>query len=213
MADKKETEIKKTEDVKEVERLFRESGFSRLPVYDGSIDNIIGFIHEKDFFFMFYNQENTDINHLVKKVIYTSPHVKISALLKQLQKAKSHMAIVVDEYGGTEGLITMEDILEELVGEIYDEHDEVVEFFKKINEYIYIVKGDVNIEEFFEYFAIKCDEEFEFNSLSAWVIHQFDRIPKVGKSFTYDNYKIIVTKCDGKVVDEVKVVKILKKED
>ena len=201
------------EDTIEVERLFRESGFSRLPVYEGSIDNIIGFIHEKDFFFMYYNQESKNIKHLVKKVIYTSPHVKISALLKQLQKAKSHMAIVVDEYGGTEGIITMEDILEELVGEIYDEHDEVVEFYKKINDYIYIVKGETNIEEFFEYFSINCEEEFEFNSLSAWIIHQFDRIPKVGNSFEYDGFKIIVTKCDGKVVDEVKVVKIVKKED
>ncbi|MBQ1509102.1 MAG: HlyC/CorC family transporter, partial [Erysipelotrichaceae bacterium] len=104
----------------EIFRLFQDSGFSRIPCYEGTIDNIIGVLHEKDFYFLYYTDTRTTVKQILQKCIYTSPHVKISALLRQLQSSKSHMAVVIDEYGGTEGIITMEDILEELVGEIYD---------------------------------------------------------------------------------------------
>ena len=110
-----------------IELKYRDSGFSRLPVYEDSIDNIIGVLIEKDFYYHLLYEKNSNIKMMLKEVIYTSAQVKISSLLKQFQTSKSHLAIVVDEYGGTQGLITMEDILEELVGEIYDEHDEVIE--------------------------------------------------------------------------------------
>ena len=186
--------------------LFKDSGYSRIPCYEGSIDNIIGVLHEKDFYFLYYTDTKTTVKQILQKCIYTSPHVKISALLRQLQSSKSHMAVVIDEYGGTEGIITMEDILEELVGEIYDEHDEVIEYYKKLDDHTYLVKGDLDIDDMFEHFDIDMDEEYDFNTTSAWVIHNMDKIPGVGESFRSKNMEVTVTAADEKVVDEIKIV-------
>ena len=136
--------------IEEIELKYRDSGFSRLPVYKETIDNIIGVLIEKDFYYHLFYEKSVDIKSILKEVIYTSPQVKISSLLKQFQTSKNHMAIVVDEYGGTEGIITMEDILEELVGEIYDEHDEVIEYYKKIDDNTYLVKADVDYDDMFD---------------------------------------------------------------
>ncbi len=190
----------------EIFRLFQDSGFSRIPCYEGTIDNIIGVLHEKDFYFLYYTDTRTTVKQILQKCIYTSPHVKISALLRQLQSSKSHMAVVIDEYGGTEGIITMEDILEELVGEIYDEHDEVIEYYKKLDDKTYLVKGDLDIDDLFEHFDIRADEEYDFNTTSAWVIHNMDHIPGVGESFRYHDLEVIVTAADEKVVDEIKII-------
>lgn len=115
------------------------------------------------------------------------------------------MAVVCDEYGGTQGIITMEDILEELVGEIYDEHDEVIEFYKKIDDNTYLVKGDLEIEDSFEHFKIENKEDFEFNTTTVWVIDMFDKIPDIGDKFNYKNLTIEVTDADKKIVNEIKV--------
>ena len=189
----------------DIELKYRDSGFSRLPVYEDSIDNIIGVLIEKDFYYHLLYEKNSNIKTMLKEVIYTSPQVKISSLLKQFQTSKSHLAIVVDEYGGTQGLITMEDILEELVGEIYDEHDEVIEYYKKLSDNEYLVKGTLDIYDLFEHFAIDTDEEFEFNTTSAWVIDVLDKIPTIGESFDYKNMHIEVTDADSKKVNEVKI--------
>lgn len=189
----------------DIELKYRDSGFSRLPVYEDSIDNIIGVLIEKDFYYHLLYEKNSNIKTMLKEVIYTSPQVKISSLLKQFQTSKSHLAIVVDEYGGTQGLITMEDILEELVGEIYDEHDEVIEYYKKLSDNEYLVKGTLDVYDLFEHFAIDTDEEFEFNTTSAWVIDVLDKIPTVGESFDYKNMHIEVTDADSKKVNEVKI--------
>lgn len=186
--------------------MFRDSGYSRIPCYEGSIDNIIGVLHEKDFNYLMHNNPKKSIKKILQKCLFTSPHVKISALLRQLQSSKSHMAVVIDEYGGTEGIITMEDILEELVGEIYDEHDEVIEYYKKLDDNTYLVKGDLDIEDLFEHFDITNNDEYDFNTTSAWVIHNMDKIPEVGESFEFQNMLITVTKADEKVVDEIKIV-------
>jgi len=192
---------------KTIEKLYRDSGYSRLPVYEDSIDNIIGVLHEKDFYyFLLHKRKNANLRNIIKPVIYTSPQVKISSLLKQFQSSKTHMAIVADEYGGTEAIITLEDVLEELVGEIYDEHDEVVEYYKKIDDNTYLIKGDLDIEDLFEHFNIENDEDFEFNTTSAWVIDNFDKIPKKGDSFEYCNMIVEVTKCDSKLVKEIKII-------
>lgn len=191
--------------IEQIEVLYRDSGFSRLPVYKSSIDNIIGVLHEKDFYYHLFYEKSTNIKEILQDVIYTSPQVKISSLLKQFQKTKLHMAIVCDEYGGTQGIITMEDILEELVGEIYDEHDEVVEYYTKLEENKYLVKCDLDIEDFFEHFQIDNDEEYDFNTTSAWVIDMFDKIPEKGDRFEYKNLTIEVTDADEKKVNEIMV--------
>ena len=191
--------------IEEIELKYRDSGFSRLPVYEGNIDNIIGVLIEKDFYYHLFYEKSTDIRQYLKEVIFTSPQVKISSLLKQFQTSKTHMAVVVDEYGGTQGIITMEDILEELVGEIYDEHDEVIEYYKKLDDDSYLVKADVDYEDMFEHFGIEFDEEYEFNTTSAWVIDMLDKIPDVGDSFDFRNMHIEVTDADSKKVNEIRI--------
>lgn len=198
--------------IEEIEVLYRDSGYSRLPVYKDSIDNIIGVLHEKDFYYHLFYEKSTNIKDILQDVIYTSPQVKISSLLKQFQKTKLHMAIVCDEYGGTEGIITMENILEELVGEIYDEHDEIVEYYCKVDDNTYLVKCDLDIEDFFEHFQIENNEKFEFNTTSAWVIDMMDKIPVKGENFEYKNLYIEVTDSDEKKVNEIKVI-IKEKEE
>ena len=191
--------------IEEIELKYRDSGFSRLPVYKETIDNIIGVLIEKDFYYHLFYEKSVDIKDVLKKVIYTSPQVKISSLLKQFQTTKTHMAVVVDEYGGTEGIITMEDILEELVGEIYDEHDEVIEYYKKIDDNTYLVKADVDYDDMFEHFGIELDEDYEFNTTSAWVIDMLDKIPVKGDSFDFKNMHIEVTDADSKKVNQIKI--------
>ncbi|MBQ6559525.1 MAG: HlyC/CorC family transporter [Erysipelotrichaceae bacterium] len=191
--------------LQDIEKYYRDSGYSRLPVYEDSIDNIIGVLHEKDFYYHLLYEKDLDIRDILQKTMYTSSQVKISSLLKQFQSSKTHLAIVVDEYGGTEGIITMEDILEELVGEIYDEHDEVIEYYKKIDDNTYLVKGDLDIDDFFEHFAMENEEDFEFNTTSAWVIDVLDKIPSVGDNFDYKNLHIEVTDADSKKVNVLKI--------
>lgn len=191
--------------IEDIELKYRDSGFSRLPVYVDSIDNIIGVLIEKDFYYHLLYEKSTNIKEILKEVIYTSEQVKISSLLKQFQTTKTHMAIVVDEYGGTQGIITMEDILEELVGEIYDEHDEVIEYYKKIDDNTYLVKADEDIDDLFEHFAIENNEDYEFNTVSAWVIDILDKIPVKGDNFDFKNMHIEVTDADSKKVNEIKI--------
>ena len=191
--------------LEDIEKYYRDSGYSRLPVYQDSIDNIIGVLHEKDFYYHLLYEKDLDIRNILQTTMYTSSQVKISSLLKQFQSSKTHLAVVVDEYGGTEGIITMEDILEELVGEIYDEHDEVIEYYKKIDDNTYLVKADLDIDDLFEHFAIENEEDFEFNTTSAWVIDTLDKIPSVGDNFDYKNLHVEVTDADSKKVNVIKV--------
>ena len=199
--------------IEDIELKYRDSGYSRLPVYDDNIDNIIGVLIEKDFYYHLLYEKSTNIKEILKDVLYTSPQVKISSLLKQFQTCKSHMAVVVDEYGGTQGIITMEDILEELVGEIYDEHDEVIEYYKKLDDNTYLVKADIDYEDMFEHFGIEIDEDYEFNTASAWVIDMLDKIPLKGDSFDFKNMHIEVTDADSKKVNQIKVTFINKEEE
>lgn len=193
-----------TESLNEIELEFRNHTFSRLPVYENSIDNIVGVIHEKDFYNLYYNHIGT-FKSITQTLIYTSPHVKISSLLKQLQSSKTHMAVVLDEYGGTAGILTLEDILEELVGEIWDEHDQVKEYYKQVEPDTYLVECDADLEDMFEFFGFEDEQEYDFITVSGWVIHELERIPKVGESFTYKNLVVTVTKTDARKVNVVKV--------
>ncbi len=191
--------------MEDIKKVFSNEGYSRIPVYKDSIDTIIGWIHEKDFF-KAYLAGKKGIDGIMKNAFYTTEHTKISSLLRQLQKKKIHMAIVLDEYGGTLGLVTFEDILEELVGEIYDEHDEEVHFFRQINEDEYIVDGNANLDDFFEFFNMKDeDEQFESNTLSGWVIEQVEEIPSVGTKLTYKNMQIEIMKATIRRVLSIKV--------
>ncbi len=190
----------------QIEKAFRFNSFSRLPVYENSVDNIVGVIHEKDFYELMYHNNKGPIRRIIKPVIYTSPNTQISTCMKQLQAAKLHMAVVLDEYGGTEGIITLEDIIEELVGEIWDEHDIVEDFYTKIDDNTWMVKGDAEIDDLIDRFDVEEeDEEFDFITVSGWAISELHHIPKVNEEFTYKNLHVVITKADQRKVLEVKV--------
>lgn len=189
----------------EIKDIFDKEGYSRIPVYRDSVDTIIGTIHEKDFFGA-YLKGDTKIDDILQGAFYTTEHVKISFLLKQLQKSKIHIAIVLDEYGGTLGLVTMEDILEELVGEIYDEHDEVINFFKQTGENTYLVDGNAPLSDLFEYFSLDDEEnKFDASTVSGWIIETLGEIPPVGRKFDFLNLTVEVVKSNVKKVLQAKI--------
>ncbi len=189
----------------DIRKVFDREGYSRIPVYKDSVDTIIGTIHEKDFFNA-YLKGKKGIDGIMQNAFYTTEHAKISDLLRQLQKKKVHIAVVLDEYGGTLGLVTLEDILEELVGEIYDEHDEVVNYFKPIDENNCIVDGNAPIADAFEYFNLSGEEDnFDANTVSGWVIEKLGEIPRAGYQFEHLNLSIEVLKSTVKRVLQVKI--------
>lgn len=192
------------EDTKEkISDVFFETGFSRLPVYKDTIDNIIGVINQKDFH-NYVDRRNVPIETIIKPTIYTTNSMKISKLLKLLQQAKSHIAVITDEYGGTLGIVTMEDIIEELVGEIWDEHDEVIKDFEKIGEHKYKISCNSNLDKMFELFNLR--NQLDISTVSGWVTYELGKIPKVGDSFHYENMNVTVSKIDHRRVLEIEVV-------
>ncbi|MEA5096150.1 HlyC/CorC family transporter [Sedimentibacter saalensis] len=204
--------IEEDESLDEIKEKFLVSGYSRLPVFQGDMDNIVGVLHEKDFYQALSRKEK-DIKKLVSKIIYITPNKKISELLKELQRSKAHMAAVIDEYGGTEGIVTMEDIIEELVGEIWDEHDEVIEWFKKIGDDKYLVSCNADVDDMFELFNIEPDEEVDVTTVNGWITMLFEEIPDVGGKMVYKNLHITITKAEAKRVLEIQVEKINEEEN
>ncbi len=194
----------------QIDTLFTESGYSRLPVYKDNIDNIIGVLHEKNFNIYLREGDKESLVNILKPVIFVTPTMKISRLLKLLQQYKTHMAIITDEYGGTVGVVTLEDILEELVGEIWDEHDEIVEEFVKLGENEYRISCSANIDKMFDLFDI--DEDYDANTVSGFVIQELGKIPEEGDHFIYENLSITVTKTDSQRVLEIHV-KVLPSEE
>ncbi|MBQ6895155.1 MAG: HlyC/CorC family transporter [Clostridia bacterium] len=187
----------------EVALLFQESRFSRLLVYEDTIDDIIGVIHQKDF----YTEKGITgrkLSEVMTEPVFVPKSIMISDLLKYLQKNKSHIAVVSDDYGGTLGIVTMEDILEELVGEIWDEHDDIVETFTKIDERKYKVLCNTDLETFLKFFDISYDEEN--SSVNGWVMDELGKIPEVGDKFSYENLDVTVTETDDRRVVEIEVL-------
>ena len=188
--------------MEEVGALFAESGYSRIPIYHETIDNIVGVVHEKDFYAARYRGE-TMVSNIKSPVFYTTGNTKISELLRILQKNKTHMAVVVDEYGGTEGIATLEDIVEELVGEIWDEHDEVIETFRKQPDGSYFIACSADLDDMYDLFQVKgtCDAA----TVSGWVMEQVGRVPEVGDHFQAEGLDVTVTKVEHRRVLEIQV--------
>lgn len=204
------TAIDKYASFAEIAKVFKESNYSRLPVYIEDTDHIVGLIHHRDFEAA-RDRNLKSLRTILKPVPTVSPDTKISKLLRILQKNKTHLAVVVDEFGGTEGIVTLEDILEELVGEIWDEHDEVSVDIEEISENEYIVDGSASLEDFFEYFNITA-EEHEVSTVNGWVMMQTDKIPEVNDSFSFDKLDAVVASVDGKRADKIKII-VNNKED
>lgn len=196
----------------EIMTVFRENAYSRLPVYKGTIDNVIGLIHERDFFNA-YLRGDKEIGHVVQDIAFTTEYTRISALLKQLQKQKIHMAAVSDEYGGMVGIVTLEDILEELVGEIWDEHDEEEVLFGKIDEGEYWVDGKCELETFFELYDIEEDEDVESNTVGGWVMEKHGGIPPVGEILRFKFLEIKVVKTTRQKVLKIRSKRVEETEE
>ena len=186
----------------EIAATFDESRLSRLPVYENTFDKIVGIIHQKDFYHGGGISEKP-ITEIMTPPIFTHRTEKVADLLQELREAKSHIAVVVDEYGGTLGIVTMEDILEELVGEIWDEHDEVLEPIRKLEDNVYTVEGSASLGDFTDAFLVDTDSESV--SVGGWVTEIMDCIPEVGESFQYDNLEITVTEVQDHRVESIKV--------
>ena len=187
----------------EIARQFTRTRFSRLLVYEDSIDKIVGVIHQKDFY-EGTGMTKKDINEIISPAIFVHQTEKIDNLLQLLQSEKSHVAVVVDEYGVTLGIVTMEDILEELVGDIWDEHDEVEEAFEKVDDTTYIVDCMVTLDDFCDFFNVSSDSDSI--SLGGWVMDQLECIPDGGEQFQYQNLSITVLSTDEHRVEKVKVI-------
>ena len=186
----------------EIAEKFKETQFSRLLVYRENIDQIVGILCQKDFY-VGTGITDAAVADIMTEPIYVPPTEKLDCLLQQLQHRKSHVAIVVDEYGGTLGIVTMEDILEELVGEIWDEHDEIEEPFRQQDSSTYLVDCSVSLDSFCDMFHIAPDSDS--NSLGGWVMEQLRKIPDPGDSFVYGDLTVTVTATNDRRVEEVKV--------
>jgi len=193
--------VEEHETREEISRIFATTGFSRLPVYRDTIDTILGIINEKDF----NNAPDRPLSEIMTPALNIPPYMKIPVLLRKLQQTKTHFAVVVDEFGGTEGIVTLEDVLEELVGEIWDEHDTVVEFFRQTGENKYIVACDTALTDFFQRFSID-EKDYDAVTVGGWVMQEIGRLPVPGDRFTYRQLDVTVTGVEERRVTEIEII-------
>jgi len=204
--------ISKEDSIQDIAKVFIENAYSRLPVYGEDMDDIVGILHEKDFFIAYHNNNKTITKHL-QKPVHVSEHIKIADLLQVLKSKKCHMAIVVDEFGGTMGIVTMEDIIEELIGDVWDEHDEVVNDYKELPDGSFIVKCSTDLDDFFEKFEIAIpDEEDMPQTLNGFIMKELESFPQVGDSFDYQGLHLEIKKIGAKRIEEARVTKIIEEE-
>lgn len=190
----------------EILEMFLQERYSRVPVYKEHIDNIIGILSEREFLSHLVQNKTFSVKDLLRKPMFVVESLKISSLLPELQKNKTHMAIVIDEHGGTEGLITMEDILEEIVGEIWDEHDEKVSIMKQFDESTYQFSADVPLTDFCELLAVPIPDS-SYHSLGGWIVEKIEKIPNLGEEIQYDHLTIVVHEMDGRRIRQFIVKK------
>jgi len=198
--------IERSDDPDEIMEIFIRDRYTRLPVYDKSIDNIVGLINEKDFFALKFRSDGKPINieDIIQKALYVSEMKLISEVLYEMQRTKIHMAIVKDQYGGTSGIVTMEDIIEELVGEIYDETDEVVHNVVEVAEHMYDVQADLSIGDMLEELELPENLiETDSNTVGGWVMELFGRIPETGATETSGIFTVTILESDEQSVSKV----------
>ncbi len=187
----------------EIAAVFVNTAYSRLPIYEDTIDHIVGILYQKDFYNYVYHGEK-EISEIIRPALFVPKNKKIGILLKELQQKKIHIAVVLDEYGGTVGIITLEDILEELVGEIWDEYDDVSQEIVKKSDTEYIALGSADIDRIFEVLRIDITEEdLQSGIVNGWIMNQLGRVPEREDSFTYQGYRITVLEMDEKRVARV----------
>ncbi|SHH00860.1 HlyC/CorC family transporter [Tepidibacter thalassicus] len=188
----------------EIVEIFKEDHFSRMPVYEENIDNIVGILNVKDLVFVEKDKQNFDIKTYMREPFFTFEFKKITELFQEMRQEKVHMAIVLDEYGGTAGIVTMEDLLEEIVGDIEDEFDEEDDEIKIINENEYIVDGSTRITLVNEIVGTNIESE-EFDSIGGVLIGQLGRLPEQGEVVEYNNIRFIVESIDKNRIKTIRM--------
>ena len=196
--------ISKNATKEEILEMFLQYNYSRMPVYEGSVDKIIGFINQKDFFAAVIKGVQSPLESLIKPCLYVPPKQKIIDVMHLLQKDKVHMAVVTDEYGGTRGIVTLEDILEQLVGDIWDEHDEETQQIFKVDEHSYEVMGETTMDDVYEEILNTRNKHIDgYQTLSGYLMEKLERIPVQGDSYSDEFLKYTVT-----IIDENRIKKV-----
>lgn len=196
------------DDIDSILKIIIDEGYTRMPVYKDNLDNIQGIINVKDVLTRIATHRRVHIRALIKPVTFAYVTMNISPLLNEMRAAKSHLAVVVDDYGSTKGIVSMEDILEELVGEIWDEYDEIVEEIVEMDDGTFEVNGNMNIDDLFDYLEVdNRDFECNYNTAGGWALDVFERIPKAGDVFTYKNLRVTVLDADEQRVTKLKIEK------
>ncbi len=195
--------VKDTISMEELYNVFVENSFSRIPVYHDTIDNIIGMILEKDFYPAFV-EKNCDVKSLITDVDYTTETTQISELLSQFQASQNHLAVVIDEFGGTQGIITLEDVIESLVGEIWDEHDDVEEMCHMQSDGTWLVHGTMPMEDFIDQFDLDKKEDSTI-TVGGWILSKIGHIPQEGESLTFENIDIVIVKVVRRRIIQIRV--------
>ena len=188
----------------EILELIETEGYSRMPVFSETTDNIIGVLHSRDFLLR-YNRPDFKLEDVMFQPTFVPETAHLDVLFKDMQKEHNHIVIVINEYGETAGIVTMEDILEEIVGDIWDERDEAIEDFIQLEENKYRVLCSTNIEDFFEHFSLESDEETEATTVNGWLSEIIGSIPEQGVTFDYENLVVTVTKADELMAQEITV--------
>ncbi|MCR5296886.1 MAG: hemolysin family protein [Clostridiales bacterium] len=204
------TAIEDTATPEEAAELFRKTWYSRIPVYHEDLDHIVGILNEKDFYKMTH-EGCQDITKIMKEPVFAPASLSISNLLKQFRTSQTHLVILLDEYGGTEGIVTMEDVLEELVGEIYDEHDEVEEEVVEQEDGTVIADGNMQLQELLEKYEI--ENKYDADTVGGWASEMLEKVPEVGDTFRVDHYEFTVTEMDGFRVLRIQVTALPEEEE
>lgn len=195
--------------IEQVKNLFLKEKFSRFPVYEKNIDNIIGFLNEKDFFKAYLNDSSLNLRKILHKAFLVPAQMNVSEIMRHFQQGKPHMAIVVDQYGGVEGLITFVDVVEQLFGEIYDEKGVYEKNITKIGKNEWLINPSISVDEMFEEISdTSVYVETKSNTVGGWIFEVLNKVPKSGDSFDFDGFRIVVKKMNHKRVARVLVKKI-----
>ena len=200
------TAVEDTATAEEVAEIFRTTYFSRIPVYHEDLDHIVGTLHEKDFYKMTH-EGCKEITKIMKEPVFAPATLPISSLLKQFRTSKTHQIILLDEFGGTDGIVTLEDVLEELVGEIYDEHDEVNEDLCQAEDGSWIIQGGMQLQELMDQFEMS-KEQYDADTVGGWAGEMLQKVPEDGDSFEKDGLRFTVTEMDGFRVTKIRAEKV-----
>ncbi len=208
--------VEQNETNENIKKVFVDTQYSRMPVYDDDIDHVVGILSQKDFFTALLKSDKVDIKKLMVKPMFLNENMKLDDVIRKMQKEKKHMAVIADEHGGTSGIITLEDAIEEMFGEIYDEHDdeEVKENLVKISDNQYLIDADMDIKDLFEQLEIEHLPESQYSTIGGFIFELAESMPYVGQELTFETIDETIDDDANLVQNAIKMIfKITKVED